>query len=237
MKPVNTIRALTLDAAGTLFHVAQPVGESYARLAREFDILVSADQMSRQFRILFPRAPPLAFGKCNPRELQRQERGWWQTLVRNCLGAHARHRNFSAYFDRLYGYYASAQAWRLYPEVPLELQRLAAAGLPVSVVSNFDSRLDGILEALGIHGYFKHIHYSSRCGSAKPQTAIFTIACEELRATPGATLHVGDSYKMDFLGAGQAGLQALWLDRSAPAGESHRIHSLAGLAERLDGGY
>jgi len=209
------------------------VGESYAQIARQFEIPVSAEQINRQFRILFPRTLPLAFGQCNKQELQRQERSWWQTLVRNCLGPHARHSNFSAFFDHLYDYYASAQAWRLYPEVRTELQRLVAAGLPVSVVSNFDSRLDEILQALGIYRYFKHVHYSSRCGSAKPQAKIFTMACEGLKTAPAATLHIGDNYKLDFLGATQAGLKALWLDRGAPAGESHKIRSLEGLADHV----
>lgn len=226
-------KALTLDAAGTLFTVARPVGETYAGFAREFAIPVTVEQLNRQFRTLFPRMPPLAFGRCAEAERLRQERNWWQTLVRNCLGAHGRHAQFPAFFNRVYDYYASPQAWRLYPDCAPELERLADRGIPVSVVSNFDSRLEKIIEALGIRHLFRHIHYSSRSGSAKPQPAIFTSACERLQVAPADTLHVGDSYPLDVQGASRAGLQALWLDRSADSSGDALIHTLAGLAEHL----
>lgn len=227
------IEAVTLDAAGTLFRVAHPVGDTYARIAREFEIPVTAAQLNQQFRTLFPRMSPLAFGQCGELELKRQERNWWQTLVRNCLGPQGRHARFADYFDQLYRYYASARAWRLYPEIEAELRRLEALGVPLGVVSNFDSRLEGILETLGISGHFRHIHYSSRSGSAKPHPGIFRQACEMLNVAPAATLHIGDSYPLDLCGAREAGLQALWLDRSAAADSDQCLNSLAGLARRL----
>ncbi len=226
-------KAITLDAAGTLIQVAHPVGKTYARFAEEFAIPVTADQLNQQFRLLFPRMPPLAFGQCNKAELQRQEQNWWQTLVRNCLGVQGRHSNFRAFFERLYNYYASVEAWHLYPDAGPELERIGALKLPVSVVSNFDSRLPGILRALGIHDYFKHIHYSSACGSAKPHSGIFRQACDGLNTRPAETLHVGDNYKADVTGAEQAGLRALFLDRAATVHDKNSIGSLHGLAARL----
>ena len=83
MKINTSIKAITLDAAGTLIQVAHPVGECYANIANEFEIPVTADQINQQFRILFPRMTPLAFGQCNHTVLGRQERQWWQSLVRN----------------------------------------------------------------------------------------------------------------------------------------------------------
>ncbi len=231
---INThIKAITLDAAGTLIQVAHPVAECYANFAKKFEIPVTADQINQQFRILFPRMTPLAFGQCNPGELVRQERQWWQTLVRNCLGAQGRHKNFSKFFDEIYNYYACAEAWQLYPEVKLELEQLRLRGLPVSMVSNFDSRLIGILQALGIHHYFRHIHISSQCGFAKPRAEIFLLACEGLATSPDKTLHIGDNYKLDIEGAEQAGLKALWLDRSAKSNQRQSITTLDNLSAHL----
>jgi len=233
MKINTRIKAITLDAAGTLIQVARPIGECYANFANEFEIPVTADQINRQFRILFPRMMPLAFGQCNPAELGRQERQWWQTLVRNCLGTQGRHKNFSKFFEKTYNYYASAEAWRLFPEVISELEKLHLLGLPVSMVSNFDSRLIGILQALGIHQYFRHIHISSQCGFAKPHPGIFSLACEGLGTSPGNTLHIGDNYKLDIEGAEQAGLKALWLDRSAQSNRGQTIATLNNLSSQL----
>ncbi len=227
------VRAITLDAAGTLLQLTRPVGETYAGLGKEFAIEIEADQIDRQFRILFPKMPALAFGRCTATERQRQERHWWQTLVGNCLGAQSRHKNFNAFFNHIYDYYASTQAWCLYPEITAALDQLTTMGLPLSVVSNFDSRLDGLLDSLRIRSYFRQVHYSSLSGYAKPRAEIFTLACAALNCPAGHTLHVGDNYKSDYLGARQAGLQACLLQRDKSADEPHVIDTLMALAQRI----
>ena len=40
--------------------------------------------------------------------------------------------------------------WRVYDDVPAMLKRWSVAGIRLAVVSNFDSRLPGLLEALGL---------------------------------------------------------------------------------------
>jgi len=212
---VTRIRAVTLDAAGTLIRVRRPVGETYAQLALQHGIPVDAQSIGRAFRTVFPRMAPLAFGASNRAGLERQERDWWRTLVRSCLGAHGQHPAFGAYFDELYAYYGNAQAWSLYCEVPAVLTDLEARGIEVAVVSNFDSRLHRILEHLGVRDRFRGVLCSSEAGAAKPDPRIFAAACQLLCTPPVHTLHAGDSRSADLLGARAAGLRAVWVRRDA----------------------
>ena len=207
--------ALSLDAAGTLIEVAAPVAETYATIAAEFAIPVDPQALGQRFKTLFPRMTPLAFGPCDAATLDRQERSWWKVLVRNCLGAHGQHPQFSAFFDALYEYYASADAWRLYPEVRRVLEATRADAIPCVVVSNFDSRLPAVLVGLGIADFFAAIIYSSAAGHAKPNAAIFHHACDQLGITRQGLLHVGDNRMADYEGARGAGCRALWLRREA----------------------
>ena len=47
----------------------------------------------------------------------------------------------------------------------------------------------------------------------KPHPEIFHAALASLRSEPAQTLHVGDSYEADWVGARQVGMQALLLGR------------------------
>lgn len=214
---MSRIGAVTLDAAGTLIQVRQPVGNTYAEIAIRHGIPVQAQAISAAFRTVFPRMSPLAFGAGSPQQRSRQERDWWRTLVRNCLGRHGQHRAFAAYFDELYGHYACARAWVVYPEVHEVLDLLDARGIPAAVVSNFDSRLHPILHGLGLHERFRAVLCSSEAGAAKPDARIFALACNTLGHDPHRTLHAGDNRQADFEGARAAGLRALWIRRDSTA--------------------
>ncbi len=47
----------------------------------------------------------------------------------------------------------------------------------------------------------------------KPDKRIFEIALGRLRTKPGQAIVVGDSWKLDVLGARNAGLPAVWFNR------------------------
>jgi putative hydrolase of the HAD superfamily len=221
------IRGISLDAAGTIIRIKEPVAQTYTEIANRHGIPIDAPTISKAFRTVFPRMSPLAFGSTEGAGLQRQERAWWSTLVRNCLGRFGQHRGFNAFFDELYQHYAEPEAWCVYDDVLPLLAKLEAHDIPVVVVSNFDSRLHNILRGFALHDAFREVLCSSMVGSAKPDTRIFTAACQVLRSQPSQVLHVGDDRRADYDGARNAGLSARWLDRDQPhASEHEQIASL-----------
>jgi putative hydrolase of the HAD superfamily len=121
--------------------------------------------------------------------------------------------------------------WRVYPEVPGVLGALRAAGLKLFVVSNWDSSLPGLLEALGLTPFFDGLLVSALFGASKPAPAIFEEAVRRAGVPAGEVLHVGDSMHDDYDGARAAGLAALLVDRRrrAPAG----VDAVASLEEIL----
>jgi putative hydrolase of the HAD superfamily len=202
------LRAVTLDAAGTLVAVAEPVGETYARTAGRHGLRINPAKAEERFRRAFAVAPPLAFPGASPTRLDAHERAWWYAIVRQALGAAARGASLDACFEELYAHYATAAAWRVLPEVPGVLAGLRARGLRLAVVSNFDSRLGGVLDSLGLRPLVDAVIVSSRVGSAKPDPAIFHAALAALGVQAAETLHAGDEPVEDALGALGAGLRA-----------------------------
>ena len=231
------VQAVLLDAAGTLITTARPVGESYAACAQRFGAALEPAALMAGFRTQFPAMPPMAFPLSPHDSLLEQERDWWRTLVRRVVAqAGGGIDDFEGFFDALFHYFAQAQAWRLYPEVAEVLRTLRGEGYALAVVSNFDSRLLGILEGLGLAPFLDAVVYSTAAGAAKPDERIFASALVRLHVTAAQALHVGDGLAADFHGARAAGLQALLLRRPGAeeaAAAAHCIRSLAQLPNWL----
>lgn len=230
------VPAVTFDAAGTLFDVAEPVGTTYARVAAAHGIAISADAVGRGFRTAFASAAPLAFPGASPTRLAEHERAWWYALVRNAFGSAARRGDFDACFDVLFAHYARAEAWRVYPDVPDALARLRERGVRTAVVSNFDGRLPAVVRELGLAPLLDATVWSTRAGHAKPDPAIFAAACRILGVDAAGVVHVGDG-AVDVEGARRAGIVPVLIARTSegdrPAGVT-TIRSLGDLTAALD---
>ena len=230
------IKAIFFDAAGTLIKPARRVGETYAVLAQKYGVEPSAAEITERFRLCFHSAPPLAFPGTPATRIEDLERAWWKELVRRVFEPWDGFQRFDDYFAELFAYFAQPDAWALYPEVAETLSVLERRGLVLSVISNFDSRLIGILQGLGAAHWFEHIFVSSRVGYAKPDRQIFHIALERHSLEAGDALHVGDSEEKDLLGANRAGLKGVLVERNG-AGNSNlspRITSLRSIPSLLD---
>ena len=83
-----------------------------------------------------------------------------------------------------------------------------------AVISNSDGKIEAVLRRCGIADCFKSITDSGTVGHEKPHPAIFQAALSAMQAQPAETLYVGDVYSVDYVGARNAGMQAVLLDVS-----------------------
>lgn len=228
-----SIEAVLLDAAGTLITPAEPVGETYARIAGQFGADADPDRLMRAFGEAFRCMPPMAFPPVALAELERREKDWWRRLVQDVMNrTNTSINDFDACFNTLYAHFADSGGWRLYPEVLDVLTHLRGNGIALAVVSNFDSRLMGILDALGVASLLEEVVYSTAAGVAKPNPGIFHQALKTLGVDCTRAVHVGDGQEPDYFGARAAGLHALLLGRGGTIGDipsEHRIRDLDGV--------
>jgi len=112
-----------------------------------------------------------------------------------------------------------------YPEVTEVLSSLAseynlivASGTPLEL-------LNCLLR--DIKPYFVRIFSSVSHYRQLKNPDFYTKICEEMSVKPSRVIHVGDSWQFDFLNARQAGMNALYLDRS---GRDHQ-ESLSDLSQ------
>lgn len=124
-----------------------------------------------------------------------------------------------------------AIAFRAYDDVAPLLSGLAAAGVGVAVVSNWDCSLPEALASAGID--VTHVFSSGESGSSKPDTGIFHAALAALGAAPDRALHVGDTEETDGVGARTAGIDVRIVDRGGRAGGADTITALTDVLDLL----
>ncbi len=215
----GTLRGVSFDAAGTLFHPVRPIGELYATVAARHGIAADAAHLHERFRAAFRAAPPLAFPPMASDDLRAREKAWWHGVVRDVfLETPVAH--FDAYFDALFAFFGSAEPWRADPDALPLLTRLRAAGLRILVVSNFDARVRGVLAALRLAPLIDHVTISSEAGAAKPDPRIFATALAAVGLRPGQVLHVGDTAREDLAAARAAGLEVVLVGGDELAAEA-----------------
>lgn len=236
----SAIRAVFFDAAETLFTLKRPVAETYLDTAVRYGFRAKEDALSAltsAFRRAMSDAPPPVFLVEAASEIKRCERLWWFDVVHNVFYRVGMFERFDEFFDDVFQQFDGPALWRLYPDTLATLQVLRARGLELGIISNFDSRLFNVLRGLGLEGQVDTVTISTLARSAKPAPGIFRRALEQHALDPEEAVHVGDSLKEDVLGAQQAGLLSVWLDRSEgaaspqPAGTPQPAHRLSALAE------
>jgi len=230
-------KAVFFDAAGTLFETREPVGESYARIARQYGVHAAAEEINAAFRRTFRKAEALAFGPGrDAQELRSLERRWWRDLVAQTFAGLGQFTDFEAYFENLFSFFAEPSNWIADRDAVPTLEALRRSGLVLGVISNFDYRLYRILDGLGLSRWFDSITISCEAGFAKPSARLFEAALECHGLLPPDAVHVGDSESLDLAGASAAGLAAVLIDRKLPerlviAERTARVSSLAVVVE------
>ena len=205
-------RGLLLDAMGTLIGLRQSVGSTYAERAAAHGLSVDATAIDRVFGPIYRQAPPLAWPHLEGQALHQAERDWWADRIDAALVAAGASAGGSALHQDLFDRFADPDLWFVYDDVPDHLQRWHRQGLALAVVSNFDQRLEGLLEGLGLAPWIDHVVVSSRAGAAKPSPEPFRQALEAIGLEADQVWHIGDSPE-DEQGARAAGLRCLLVKR------------------------
>lgn len=217
------IRAVLLDALGTLVELRRPWPALVAELAaRGVAIDDAAAEAALRTEMAYYRAHCQAAGD---RAALARLRADCTDVLRAALPEHARA------VDGLQDALLASLHFSPYPEVPDVLRVLRAAGRRLVVVSNWDVSLHDVLAQTGLRELLDGVVTSAEAGVSKPDPAIFAIGLEVAGAHAGEALHVGDDLEADVEGARAAGIAAVLVSRNgdgAPPGVT-TVASLAGL--------
>lgn len=219
------MRALLLDALGTLVELEPPVEPLRRELRERFGLEVSEAEARVALRaeIAFYRAHhDDASDREGLEDLRRRATvALRDALVTSSEGgplAVADGRNIGSLpLAPLTEALLAALRFRPFAEVPDVLRAARERGVRLVVVSNWDVSLHDVLADTGLAPLLDDVITSAEVGSAKPEGAIFARGLELAGIGAADAVHVGDSVEHDITGALAAGIEPLLVVRDGAA--------------------
>jgi putative hydrolase of the HAD superfamily len=223
------LKTLFLDAGGVLvFPNFERVSEGLAR--QGIQVAPSALAAAE------PRAKFQLDGPARDQASDDDARGWVYFNLLLAQAGIARTAKTDAALAELREYHRRHNLWETVPaEVAPALRDLREQGLRLVVVSNSNGTLKAKMERLGLASLVDVLFDSFEEGVEKPDPRFFRIALDRSGADPSTTVHVGDLYSIDVVGARAAGLRAVLFDTAGlyPDADCPRVASLTELAAAI----
>ena len=231
LSPHPTIDTVFLDAGGVLCHPSW--NRVAAALVRHGARVTSAALATAEQRATRALDTATVTAQTDDRS-----RGW---LYFNLVLQHAgveQNAGTDAALAELREYHKIENLWEhVEPDIVPALAALKARGLRLVVVSNANGRLRHLFDRIDLTRWFDYLLDSHEWGVEKPDPRLFQLALEQSRADAPRTVHVGDLYHVDVVGARRAGLRdavlfdmaGLYDDVDCP-----RVRSLGALVEWID---
>lgn len=209
------MRALLLDALGTLVELEPPVEPLRRELRARCGLEVSAAEAGAALRaeIAFYRAH---HDDASDRERLADLRRRATEALRDALPPAAHALPLPELTEAL----LAALRFRPFAEVPGVLRAARERGLRLVVVSNWDVSLRDVLDATGLAPLLDGAAISAELGSAKPDGTIFARGLELAGVGAADAVHVGDSVEHDVAGALAAGIEPLLVVRNGAGGQA-----------------
>jgi HAD superfamily hydrolase (TIGR01549 family) len=114
------------------------------------------------------------------------------------------------------------------------LNYLKEKGFKIALISNTNPTIMRVIEKHNLHKYFDAEIYSYQEGILKTNPALFQTAVERLGLANDEVIMIGDSIQTDIIGARNAGLRALLLDRMNKRDYTPKIRNLKELRILID---
>lgn len=167
------------------------------------------------------------------------DRGWlYFNLILEQAGVTPDDRTRDA-LEEVHVYHRQSNLWEFMPAGVLPaLRELKGLGLQLVIVSNANGTVRQLAERLGLTECVGCVLDSFVEKVEKPDPRFFEIALQRSGARRETTIHVGDLYEVDVVGARAAGIRPVLFDVAGlyPEADCPRVASLPALAEALRNG-
>jgi len=205
MNKITGIKAISFDANGTLWDFEKVMRHSLTHALKELkrtDAQAPAMLDIEKMIKIRNRVAEKLKGKVTNLEEVRLE-AFRQTLKdigrpNDALASHLNQVYLNHRFEDI----------ELFDDV-LPVLKASRAKYTLGILSNGNS----YPERCGLEGIFQFAVFSQDYGVEKPDSRLFQIAVEKAGCSKQQLLHVGDSLETDIMGAINAGIKCVWLNR------------------------
>lgn len=200
------IRAVTIDALGTLVHMQPPGPRLREELRARAGVEVSEEQATAGFaaEIRYYLAHHLEGGNAESLERLRDR---CAEVMRDALGIEG--VELRVVREAM----LAALHFEAFPDAAPALEQLRSRDVRLVAASNWDSSLPQVLERTGLAGLLDGVVSSAAAGAAKPDPRLFEAALELAQVAPDQALHIGDRPENDIDGARAVGMHVALIAR------------------------
>lgn len=229
-------KAVFFDAGHTLLYAHPDLGSVYSQVTAAMGVQLHPERFLETFVPVFKETTK--FYSQTQTASDAQDRAMWRDITRRIydrlpgLAGIA----FEGWFEGLYARFGQPEAWRFYDDVEPVLRDLRGRGLKIGVISNWDTRLKGISDGLGLTPLVDFLVISAEAGVRKPDPRIFRLALDKAGVRPEEAIHVGDLPEEDAEGARRAGVRPVLIDRKkriTPDGVPPDVPRVTSLSELI----
>ena len=237
----QSIRTIFFDAGFTLLHPNPSTPEICQRICRQLDLHIDLEKLQGRIN----EADDFFYSQT------RQRRHLWASddaintfwidyytnFLRPFVQEHdeTRLHQLARLITKEYDQHTS---WQTFPDVVPTLDALKVKNYTLGVISDWGISLGHILHRLHLNQYFDSLVVSAIVRHAKPSPSLYELALQRANSIGDYTLHVGDSYIHDVLGARSVGITPILLDRRHKIQQSDvdciLIHSLTDMLDLLE---
>ena len=238
----QSIRTVFFDAGFTLIRPNPSTPEICQRVCQQLNLHIHLDEVKE--RMNEAQDYYLRHMSLNRHTWGNEEAisefwiGYYMTLLRPFIEEHDEHRLYQL-AQGINEEFDKHSSWQLYPDVLPTLEALRKhGGYTLGVISDWGISLGPILRQLQLTPYFDYLLISAVTRHAKPSPMLYDLALQRANSIADYTLHIGDSYILDVLGARSVGITPVLLDRDRHVDESNvdclLVHSLTELLDLLE---
>ena len=237
----QAIRTVFFDAGFTLIRPHPSDAEICQRVCQQLDLHIHLDEFKRRIVDIedyYYRQMRLnRHTWASEQAIAEYWIGYYMNLLRPLIVEHDEPRLYrlaKAITDE----FEKPTSWQVYADVLPTLEALRTRGYALGVISDWGIALGPILRRLHLTKYFDFLVISAITRHAKPSPSLYELALQRANAIGDYTLHIGDSYIHDVLGARSVGITPVLLDRARRLEESHvdciLVHALTDLLDLLE---
>ncbi len=212
----QSIRAIFFDVGYTLLAPHPSVIDIVVATCAVHGITVDAECLTQSLphaeRYLRRHVKNQPWTWSDEAEITSLWRRYFAELLRPCL-PDVPVATLESYALEMQRVYDSATSYKVYPDVVPVLQTLRERPYKLGVISDWGMSLWLILRHHDLVSYFDFAVISAAVRLAKPDPQLFATALQRADEVADYTIHIGDAYPLDVLGARATGITPVLLDR------------------------
>jgi putative hydrolase of the HAD superfamily len=223
---IRACDAVVFDCADTLLHLDPPREVIFRDAAAEAGLNLPLGDIAHAYELV-----DFAL-KMKSSELRSHtaKSEFYRTFNAGLCAALGIRRSFEKLNAVLIQRFAERRRWVAFEDAADTL-RVIGERVPVHVLANWDKGLDDVIRQAGLRDVLHDVVASEVLGAEKPNRACFDAFFARNALDPNRVVYVGNEYIADVIGAREAGMTPVLLDRNdrLPAADCLRVRSLSDL--------